>query len=204
MLPNSFFEKAKKVSFHKQRSNNTNDNVENKIESIKNVVEQLKSFRLQENLDANTDITYSEIMNRSIRQATDLYIKMISAPNGAQYYEQGIDKAEGKVFEHVIPLENHLIPMYMHDLITFDVMIRMPTCKISKKNDKLLLGNLKDTNTNIEFPFQRYLVAGIQTNFIKTNGEVIDPNKFSLRDHFEYFIQNKILKEQEAVWNRGK
>jgi len=202
MLPNFFYVESKKVSFYKQRSKNTDDNIDEKIRSIKSVVEQLKLSRLEKNLESTADIVYSEIMNRCIRQATDLYIKKISAPNGAQYYEQNIHQAEGKVFEHVIPLENHLVPMYMHNLITFDVMIRMPTCRLSKKNDKLLLGNLKDTNTNIKFPFQRYLVAGIESNFFKTNGEMIDLNKYSLENHFEYFVQDKnLLEEQHRLWS---
>jgi len=188
MLPTNFYEKAKQVFFNKGRANQSD--IYTRIQAFKQVIDNIKEERLDENIDLKKDIALSDIQNKCLRLATNLYIRKINATKGAQYYEQGIDEADGKIFEHVIPLENHLIPLYMKSIITFDQLIRFPTCRLSKKSDNLLTGKLKDENTDLEHPFQRYRTAGIKTNFYKINGDLIDPATYTLDEHYKYFIND--------------
>ena len=204
MLPNFFLKLATKCLSNKLKKDNSQNGLEEQISACKEMAESIKTLiQSKDKFSDNKLAVLGETLNRIVRHATDLYIKKIEAPWEAQYYEDGLENASGKVFEHVIPLNSHLVPMYMKDLISFNFLIRLPSCKISKNSDKKIKGRLKDYNSNIEYPFQRYMTAGIDSKIFKMNGEPIDCMEYSLKDHLKYFITDqKIIDEQMLLWSK--
>ena len=56
----------------------------------------------------------------------------------------------------------------------------------TKKENKKLNSKAKDRNTNLQFPFRRYI--GIVEHVLRKDGFPIDMFNYSIQDHINYFI----------------
>ena len=161
---------------------NSDTGIEEQISELEEQVTYLKGRYLVSTSD-NKKATIRHQIHRMIREANDLYIKKLNTEHEAQYHQHGIDS--NTVFEHVIPL-NQLMASYFQNNLTFSELIRMPTCRITKKENKKLNSKAKDRNTNLQFPFRRYI--GIVEHVIRKDGFQIDMFNYSIQDHINYFI----------------
>jgi len=113
---------------------------------------------------------------------------------GCHYIEQVQD--EGYTEEHLIP-QNLLIDAYIDGLLTFNQVLCMPMVKLSNKSDRLLqeegLGTKTPSWTN---PFQRYIQAGIESEFVTQHNHRVNIHDWTLEKHFE------MVKETEKNFDK--
>lgn len=104
---------------------------------------------------------------------------------GAHYYEKGLAHNAKTEFEHVIPAAVAR-DMLLYDRITVDEALKIPTCRLSKKNHKLLNSTkLGSTTPDVYWFWQRYQNLGIQ---IETyDGTDVDTVTWNLDTHYQYF-----------------
>lgn len=103
--------------------------------------------------------------------------------DGAHYIQNGL-KEKG-VFEHMVPLST-IRDMILAGAITPIQGCNMPTCQISKANDKLLRQNgLASTTPDIYNFWERYNRC-FNATFTTNDGKSKIPS--NLQQHFSYFI----------------
>ena len=129
---------------------------------------------------------------RLLRDTIDFFLRRyhnycIKEKIGAHYVEVGLKHTDKKEFEHVMPasLARDLI---IHNVLTIDEALHIPTCILSKKNHAILNStNLGSTTPDIYWFWQRYKSLNIN---IKTHdGTIVDVNTWNLQTHYNYFKQ---------------
>lgn len=110
----------------------------------------------------------------------------------SHYYETDISlKPSDCIFEHVVPA-GEVRDMLIEGRLTVVQALNVPTCRISRANNKRLSDRgLVDTTPNPYFFFHRYVQGTVNDNtlpVIKTHdGLTINLNTWSLTDHYNYF-----------------
>lgn len=139
--------------------------------------------------------TYKRLQNtnqtaRLLRDVIDFvlrrYHKYAIAENfGGHYREVGIKPGEKTDFEHVIPaaLARDLL---LHDRLTVDEAMNIPTCMVRKKNHKKLNSSkLSKTTPDIFNFWNRYKILKVK---IETHdGTVVNMDNWNLEQHYKYF-----------------
>ena len=133
---------------------------------------------------------------RLIRDAIDHWLRRyhgyaIRGSIGSHYVTKESASSKARIFEHVIPASKTR-DLLLQGILTAEQAINMPTCFVSKKQDLALnkSGRVSSTS-NLWIFLERY---NIFTDAIATHdGQTINPTKWSLEDHFNYF---NIIKEQ--------
>lgn len=102
---------------------------------------------------------------------------------GAHYVEVGADSTD---FEHLIPM-GIMRDMYLFGAITVDHVLNPPTVLLGKENHQ----RLKDAGWNSDtpdpwLPFRRYSQV-LKATFETFDGLPIDPETWTLADHYQYF-----------------
>lgn len=139
---------------------------------------------------------YREVENdqqllREIRNDIDYYLRRyheycIQQRDGmkAHYHEVGAD-AECD-FEHLIPAAR-IRDLLLADAITVEQALNAPTVRLSRvKHHALKDAGWASKTPDMWLPFKRYtnvFEAAYQTH----DGTAIDPTKWTLEDHFNYF-----------------
>jgi type IV secretory pathway VirB4 component len=180
-----FLEEVRKNNINPLRvtkKNNTEDGLNEQLATKDKITRLLKSAYQSAGSD-NEKATIMNSIRRELRDGTDIYLKKLNTYHNAQYHQ--FDLEENTVLEHTIPLDQ-LCASWFKDELTFHEMIRMPTCRIGKRQDKKLAVRAKDKNTYLEYPFRRYI--GIVEQIVRKDGKIIDPMEYSIYDHNDYFI----------------
>jgi hypothetical protein len=98
------------------------------------------------------------------------------------------DPQEPTVLEHVIP-NSRAIEHYMNDNYDAVNLLFNPICKISTENNSKLSGSFTTGEEDFERPFMRYKNAGITEQIFTWDGRLIDPETWSIENHFEFVIK---------------
>lgn len=127
---------------------------------------------------------------RLIRDAIDHWLRRyhgytIRGSIGSHYKTNTGARAKSKVFEHVIPASKSR-DLLLQGIINPVQAINMPTCFVSKQQDLTLnkSGRVSSTS-NLWLFFERYDV--FNDTIATHDGTTIDPTKWTLADHFNYF-----------------
>lgn len=166
------------------KKDNTEHGLDEQIKQISKIANIL-SKEYQSAISDNERRTILESIRREIRNATDIYLKKLNTDYEAQYHQHEIEK--NTVLEHTIPL-NQLCSSWFRGDLTFQELIRMPTCRLRKRQAKKVDSRSKNKNTNLEYPFRRY--AGIVDVIFRKDGKKIDPLTYSIQEHIKYFIND--------------
>lgn len=127
---------------------------------------------------------------RLVRDAIDHWLRRyhgytIQGSIGSHYVTKQGTIATKTVFEHVVPASK-VRDMFIAGVLTAEQAMHMPTCIVSKEQDIALSksGRVSST-TNLWLFFERYDV--FNDTIATHDGTVIDPTKWTLADHFNYF-----------------
>ena len=127
---------------------------------------------------------------RLLRDVMDFILRRyqkycIAEKIGGHYREVGLAPGEKKDFEHVIPAAMAR-DLLIHDRLTIDEVMNIPTCMVRRKNHKKLNSNKLAKTTPDLFNFwQRYAILNIK---IETHdGTAVDMATWNLDTHYKYF-----------------
>lgn len=104
------------------------------------------------------------------------------------------------VFEHIIPAST-LRDLLLDKQIDVHHALYPPIANISRNNDqKLREAGLVSINGNLYYPFKRYVTSGIfaSSKIVDCFDNEIDPNSFTLSDHYNYINRIKRAIEMNA------
>ena len=108
---------------------------------------------------------------------------------GGHYREVGLNLTDKVEFEHVVPLAIAR-DMLLHELMTIEEVMHIPTCVILKKNHKKLNSKkLAKTTPNVYEFWERYKILNIQIETHK--GDKVDMSAWNLDQHYSYFKTKK-------------
>lgn len=98
-----------------------------------------------------------------------------------EFTEKGTDF--GPHLEHVIPF-NEGMNRYLSGDIPVEHLLYHPTAQIHLIDSYKFKGTSWETKATWEFPFHRYLEVGITKEIVNCRGELVDPETYSIEDHF--------------------
>ena len=152
-------------------------------------------------------VEYNAIQNdqqlmREIRNDIDTYLRRyheycIKQRDGmsAHYHEQGAD--EDTDFEHLIPAAR-IRDLLLAGVVTVVQALNAPTVKLSRAKHALLKEAGWASNTpDMWLPFRRYSQV-FSAQFETHDGTAIDPESWTLEQHFNYF-KHLIIETKETV-----
>lgn len=104
---------------------------------------------------------------------------------GAHYFEKGLPHGTKTEFEHVIPAAVAR-DLLLHDRLTVDEALNIPTCRISAVNHRRLNATkLSSSTPDIYWFWQRYRELNVK---IETHDGVdVDMHTWNLHSHYDYF-----------------
>jgi hypothetical protein len=103
---------------------------------------------------------------------------------GAHYHEQGADAETD--FEHLIPAAR-IRDLLLASVISVEQALNAPTVKLSRvKHAQLKEAGWASHTPDMWLPFRRYSQV-FDAKFETHDGTVIDPETWTLGQHFEYF-----------------
>lgn len=154
------------------------DRLVNEYHTVRNDQQQLREIR--------NDIDYY------LRRYHEYCIKQRDGM-GAHYHEQGADKDTD--FEHLIPAAR-IRDLLLTSVITVEQALNAPTVKLSRDKHQLLKEAGWASHTpDMWLPFRRYSQV-FSAQFETFDGRIIDPNTWTLEDHFNYFA-HLVIKTEE-------
>jgi hypothetical protein len=109
------------------------------------------------------------------------------------HYTVFIPEKEKPHLEHPIPI-NKIISEYIDGELTALEAICMPICNIQDADKHHLQGDW-ELNATWSRPFKRYQLAGIKKEIKNLRGEVIDPNTWTIEDHFRMLGIDNLIKD---------
>ena len=127
-----------------------------------------------------------KLIDTTVRAYQDYSIK---EKFGGHYREVGLNLTDKVEFEHVVPLAIAR-DMLLHDFMTIEELMNIPTCVVLKKNHKKLNSKkLAKTTPNVYKFWERYEILNIQ---IETHrGDKVDMSTWDLDQHYSYFKTKK-------------
>jgi hypothetical protein len=103
---------------------------------------------------------------------------------GAHYHEQGADAETD--FEHLIPAAR-IRDLLLAGVISVEQALNAPTVKLSRaKHAQLKEAGWASHTPDMWLPFRRYSQV-FEAKFETHDGTAIDPETWTLEQHFEYF-----------------
>jgi hypothetical protein len=139
-----------------------------------------------------------DMQARLIRDSIDHHLRRyhkyaIQGSIKSHYKQKGASMASADcIFEHVIPA-GQVRDMLIDSKLTINQALNVPTCRVSRKNNKLLNEQgLHDSNSTPYYPFRRYVTGmskkGVAPEFEAYNGKTIeDLANWTLDDHWKLF-----------------
>ena len=147
------------------------------------------SGRLAEILEIYRASTNDQQTLRLVRDDMDNLLRRyhgyaIKENIGAHYREVGAD-AEAD-FEHLVPA-SRVRDMMIARILTIDQALNCPTVILSRsKHHALKQAGWGSHTPDVWRPFRRY--SGVfEAQYITHNGQAIDPDTWTLADHYRYF-----------------
>lgn len=103
---------------------------------------------------------------------------------GAHYREVGVDASAD--FEHLIPAAR-IRDMMIAGVLTIDEALNCPTVTLSRvKHHALKEAGWASHTPDVWRPFRRYMQV-FDAQFETYDGRVVDPDAWTLQDHYAYF-----------------
>jgi hypothetical protein len=121
------------------------------------------------------------------------YILQRCRPNDAHYFTVTRMIVEKQHLEHPIP-QNRIISAYLDGDISALEAIHMPLCSIADADKHILQGEWEQ-NATWAYPFKRYRIAGFTKEIKNLRGDIIDPDTWSIEDHFRMLGVDKMVKD---------
>ena len=183
------------IEGYKKRSRN--HGVKRNDESYKQCLEFTES-ELERLLKMYEGMLEEDMLDRLIRDSIDHHIRRyhkyaIQGSIKSHYKQKGASMASADcIFEHVIPA-GQVRDMLIDQKLTINQALNVPTCRVSRKNNKLLNEQgLHDSNNTPYYPFRRYVTGmskkGVAPEFEAYNGKTIDDlANWTLDDHWKLF-----------------
>lgn len=139
---------------------------------------------------------------REIRNDIDYYLRRYHKycieerdGMGAHYHEVGAD--DDTDFEHLIPAAR-VRDLLLAKVVTVVQALNTPTVKLSRaKHAELKDAGWAAKTPNMWLPFQRYSQV-FSATFETHDGTAIDPNTWTLAQHFDYF-KHLIIETKETT-----
>ena len=123
-----------------------------------------------------------------IRRWTHYAVKEdLTCMKANSYMYRAGDPQEPTTLEHVIP-NSRAIEHYMNDNYDPIHLLFNPICKLGKEDAAKLSGSFAMGEENFDRPFMRYVKAGIKSPIITWDGRQIDPEFWTIQNHFEHTI----------------
>ncbi len=126
---------------------------------------------------------------RLLRDLTDFCIRRyqnysIKERIRAHYIQ--VDCHGDLIFEHLIPA-SIIRDLFLSNKISVLYALNSPTVILTRENDKKLnKAGLVSSSADLNFPFKRYLQAGINTDYVTFTGiRIENPLAWSLKDHYK-------------------
>ena len=149
------------------------------IESCCEFLDRFKTGLLSDSTASDIKSEYFYILQRYLRDTQ----KYRCRPNDAHYFTVTRMIGEKQHLEHPIP-QNRIISAYLDGDITALEAIHMPLCSMSDADKHILQGEWEH-NATWTHPFKRYRLAGFTREIKNLRGEIIDPDTWSIEDHFK-------------------
>lgn len=146
---------------------------------LQRLVEEYRAVRNDQQLlrEIRNDIDYY------LRRYHEYCIKQRDGM-GAHYHEQGADADTD--FEHLIPAAR-IRDLLLAGVITVQQALNAPTVKLSRaKHAQLKDAGWASHTPDMWLPFRRYSQV-FEAHFETHDGTAIDPDTWTLQQHFEYF-----------------
>ena len=149
------------------------------------------SQKLAELKDEYANVENDQQLLREIRNDIDYYLRRYHEycikqrdGMGAHYHERGAD--EDTDFEHLIPAAR-IRDLLLAGVITVEQALNAPTVKLSRaKHAQLKEAGWASHTPDMWLPFRRYSQV-FDARFETHDGTAIDPETWTLEQHFEYF-----------------
>lgn len=140
-------------------------------------LDRFKNELLSNSLDKEIKGIFYYFLQRYLRD-----VQKARCPGAAHYTAEGHNNGKAHL-EHPIP-QNKILQAYLEDHITALEAIHMPLCMIGDADKHILEGEWQ-LNATWEHPFKRYKLAGFTKPIKNLRGELIDPNIWTIEDHFQ-------------------
>lgn len=122
------------------------------------------------------------VINELIRWCHGAMGMYASTTSGCLYLQQ-TSRGDKLVLEHTVPVAD-LVNLYFRNRSDLAIFLFFPVTLISQESDQSLR-NFSKSNTDLKYPFRRYVRAGFQNDVVTHTGQKIDMEKFSMTDHLE-------------------
>ena len=143
-------------------------------------------YRARDFCEDQTNRLYRDKMDHWLRRYQSYCIKQKIE---SHYNQCNVSLANKDcTFEHVIPA-GQVVWMLIRKELTTAQALNVPTCRLSKQDDKnLTKKGLVKLNLEPYFPFRRYLQVNKTIEIETCNGEIIkDLSNYTLLQHFDLF-----------------
>lgn len=151
------------------------------------ILDRFKQDMLSDDVDREVKGKYFYFLGRYMRDT-----QKARCPGAAHYTAEGYNDAKSHL-EHPVP-QNRILQAYLEDHISAVEAIHMPLCLIADADKHILEGEWQ-LNATWQFPFKRYALAGFKKTIKNLRGEEIDPNTWSILDHFQMLGVDKLVNE---------
>jgi hypothetical protein len=145
---------------------------------------------LQRLVDEYRAVRNDQQLLREIRNDIDYYLRRYHEycikqhSMGAHYHEVGADAETD--FEHLIPAAR-IRDLLLASVISVEQALNAPTVKLSRvKHAQLREAGWASHTPDMWLPFRRYSQV-FSAQFETHNGTVVDPESWTLEQHFDYF-----------------
>jgi len=157
------------------------------IEADCSILDRYKNDLLSSAVDKEVKSKYFYFLQRYLRDTQKL-----RCPGTAHYVAEGASDSKGHL-EHPIP-QNKILQAYLENYITAIEAIHMPLCLIADADKHTLQGEWEQ-NATWTHPFKRYRLAGFTKQIKNLRGEIVDPNTWTIEDHFQMLGIDNLIKD---------
>lgn len=151
------------------------------------ILNRYKNDLLSNAVDKEVKSKYYYFLQRYLRDT-----QKDRCPGTAHYVADGANDNKAHL-EHPIP-QNKILQAYLEDHITALEAIHMPLCSIADSDKHILEGEWQ-LNATWEHPFKRYRLAGFTKQIKNLRGELIDPNTWTIENHFQMLGIDNLIKD---------
>jgi hypothetical protein len=146
---------------------------------------------LQQLVTAYRQVENNQQLLREIRNDIDYYLRRyheycIKQRDGMLAHYHELDADEDCDFEHLIPAAR-IRDLLLSSVLTIQQALNAPTVRLSRNKHQLLKeAGWASQTPDMWHPFRRYTQV-FNAAFQTYDGKVIDPEHWTLEDHYNYF-----------------